>query len=77
VKLRGDASALRLRCYSVNWVLIGTVEAPGAAAGWARVAVPPAFLQNLASGTYYYVVEAQGGGAWKPAQKPGRWVFIR
>jgi endo-1,4-beta-D-glucanase Y len=77
VKLRGDAGALRLRCYSVNWVLIGTVDGPGAAAGWARVALPPAFLQDLASGTYYYVVEAQGAGAWKAAQKPGRWVFIR
>jgi hypothetical protein len=77
VKLQGSAGALRARLYSVNWVLIGGVEGAGVTDQWGRLSLSPALLQGLASGTYYYVVEAAQGGVWTAAEKPGRLVFIR
>jgi len=75
--LKGNATALRVTLYSVNLSVVERVEGPGAVAGWARVALPPQLWQGLASGTYFYAVEAQDDGGWHPAPRPGRLVFIR
>jgi endo-1,4-beta-D-glucanase Y len=77
VHLKGDATGLRVTIYTVGLRIVDRVDAPGAPAGWARIDLPASLWQGVASGTYFYAVEAQDSGGRHLAKKPGRLVFIR
>jgi hypothetical protein len=53
----GPVERLELQIYSVAFVRVATLQAPGGGPGWLRIPLQEA-LQGLPAGTYVYRVQA-------------------
>ena len=77
VQLNKPVDKLSLKVYTKSMVCIQRVESGNSGAGWVTLPLPSEFLNSASSGTYYYVVTAEGNGGKSRAMGTGKMLILR
>jgi hypothetical protein len=72
VLLNGGASSVTVKIYGKSLVLFDEFQSGPLPSGWSSIALPPAFLNRAAAGTYYFKISLTGAKG-----VVGRMVILR